>query len=42
MNEDARRELEEAAKADREKAMAVVAAMDKLYIEMYGEPLEEE
>ena len=42
MKNDLKKELEDAAKADQDKAMAIVAAMDKLYIEMYGEPPEEE
>ena len=34
-------ELEAAAKADQEKAMAIIEAMDKLYEEMYPEENEE-
>jgi len=42
MNKELQKQCEEAAKADQEKALAIVAAMDKCYIEMYGEPPEEE
>jgi len=37
MNKELQKQCEEAAEADKEKALAIVAAMDKLYIEMYGD-----
>jgi len=43
MNKDARRELAEATLiAEQEKALDLAVAMDKLYIDMWGEPPEEE
>jgi len=36
MNKELQKKCEEAAKADQEKALAIVAAMERLYEEMFG------
>ena len=42
MADDTRKDLEEALKADQEKALEIVMAMEKLHKEIWGEPPEEE
>ena len=42
MNDDAKKELDEALKADQEKVLGLIAAMDKLHKETWGEPSKEE